>query len=240
MSESRVRVCVAKLGGSLLADADLAPRLRRWLTAELDSHGVTHYVLVTGGGVLVDVMRELDARHGLDQRAVHWACIELMDVTARLTAAILPDVLVEDDFAALRRRCERPGATILRPGRFLRKVEPVLPGTRLAEDWTVTSDSIAARLAIVLTADELVLVKSAPPAVPLSPWEKAGVRVPCDRNQSLVASVTPGREQAVGRFLNALVAAGYVDEFFVRLAAELPALRIATLEPSSCIGESPE
>ena len=43
---------------------------------------------------------------------------------------------------------------------FLRREEPVLPGVRLPIGWHVTSDSIAARLAEVCQAQELVLLKS--------------------------------------------------------------------------------
>ncbi len=229
MNESRV--CVAKLGGSLLASNELAPRLQRWLAVEMAAHGDTHYVLVVGGGPLVDAVRNLDAQHNFDTVAAHWACVELMDVTARLVAAMLPDVPVEGDYNALQERCRQPGATVFRPGRFLKGVEPDQPGTRLAEDWSVTSDSIAARLAIVLAADELVLVKSVPPPVDsLSLWERAGVRVSSDGRQPPVPDGSLGQGRAREQILGQLAAAGYVDAFLPRLARELPPLRVTTLE----------
>jgi 5-(aminomethyl)-3-furanmethanol phosphate kinase len=46
---------------------------------------------------------------------------------------------------------------------FVREVEPMLPGTVLEVGWHVTSDSIAARLAICLGDARLRLLKSRPP-----------------------------------------------------------------------------
>ena len=43
---------------------------------------------------------------------------------------------------------------------FIRDVEPTLDGTPLASDWSCTSDSIAARIAQLLGADQLTLLKS--------------------------------------------------------------------------------
>lgn len=193
------RICVAKIGGSLLSSEQLPQRLAQWLTDETAAHGLTHYVLVVGGGALVEVVRRLDAQHDLDEAAAHWICIELMDVTARLVAAMLPEVPLEDDFQSLQQRCADPGATILRPSRFLRQLEPHQPGTRLPADWSVTSDSIAARLAIVLEAAELVLVKS---SLPLA---------------------------AISSDVTQLAAAGYVDAFLPNLLPDLPSVRVAVL-----------
>ena len=53
---------------------------------------------------------------------------------------------------------------ILDPWRFLHDEEPWLAREPLPESWDVTSDSIAARLAQLARADELVLLKSALPA----------------------------------------------------------------------------
>jgi hypothetical protein len=52
---------------------------------------------------------------------------------------------------------------IFDPVEFLRDVEPTCPGKPLEHTWAVTSDSIAARVAAVSEADELVLLKSADP-----------------------------------------------------------------------------
>ncbi len=81
----------------------------------------------------------------------------------------------------------------------MRDVEPTLPGKKLPADWSVTSDSIAARIAITLSADELVLLKSA--SLPNA--------ANCD--------------------IQEMSNAGYVDGFFVELANSINRVRFVNL-----------
>jgi aspartokinase-like uncharacterized kinase len=196
------RTCVTKIGGSLLSRRDLPQQLRQWLSAALATHADTHYVLIVGGGKLVEAIREIDSASPLGEANAHWMCVELMSVTARIVAALLPELRVVVQFPQLSERTVHPGATLFCPAEFLRHIEPTCAGTRLPADWSVTSDSIAGRLAIVLRADELVLVKSAAPPIPRS----------------------EGSE-----WLNDLAANGYVDRFLPSLRLELPALRFAAI-----------
>ena len=89
--------------------------------------------------------------------------VDLMTVTAHMLHDHLPEVpLIEDDRLLCQRLGER-SCTLFGPGQWLRHSEPNLPGKKLPTNWQVTSDSIAARLAITLLADEVVLLKSALP-----------------------------------------------------------------------------
>lgn len=157
MSDCPIRV--VKVGGSLLELPDLADRLRRWLAAQSPAH----HVLLGGGGPLADHVRLWHALRPLKDDTAHWMCVDLLTVTAHLLHARLPEIpLVEDD----RLLCQRVGqraCTIFGPAAWLRHGEPRLPGTRLPATWDVTSDSIAARLAVALRAAELVLLKSTLP-----------------------------------------------------------------------------
>lgn len=153
---------VVKVGGSLLARAELPAALSAWLAEQPGGH----VVLIAGGGELVDVIRTADRVHKLDETAAHWLAIGAMRVTARLLATLLSEAALVDSWNELRQRAASPGITIFDVEQFLRQVEPNLPGRKLPEGWDVTSDSIAARVAIVLGARELVLLKSTPPSNP--------------------------------------------------------------------------
>jgi aspartokinase-like uncharacterized kinase len=197
MKDCTIRV--VKIGGSLFDLPDLADRVRQWLASQSPSH----HVLVAGGGPLADQVRRWHAQRPLEEEAAHWMCVDLLTVTAHLLHARLPEIpLVEDDrlLCQLVSECD---CTIFGPTRWLRDGEPNLPGVRLPASWDVTSDSIAARLAFALQADELVLLKRALP--------KVGARDD----------------------ISELARSGFVDAMFPRLYGELPAVRIVNIRADS-------
>jgi hypothetical protein len=151
--------------------------------------------MVVGGGRLADAIRDARARHPLDDEAAHWLCIRLLGVTAELVARLLPEArLIRrlDELSvewtsvrsgglksALRGNGSPPpggeGLWILEPESFLRDEELPLGANPLPHTWDVTSDSIAARLAVALGARELVLLKSGlPPAADLDEASRSG------------------------------------------------------------------
>ena len=167
---------VVKLGGSLLDFDGLVETLRTWLAGQ----PAMTTVMVVGGGSLADAIRDARARHSLDDEAAHWLCIRLLGVTAELVARLLPEARLirrlEERFvartsvrsgglkSALQQegdpRSRDAGLWILEPEAFLRDEELRLGANPLPHTWDVTSDSIAARLATTLQAQELVLLKS--------------------------------------------------------------------------------
>jgi aspartokinase-like uncharacterized kinase len=156
---------VVKVGGSLL-DWPLLPRaLERCLAQQPPAVNV----LIAGGGALVDAIRRADRNFGLGAERSHWLSIEAMSISARMLAAILTDCRHVVDFAALKSLvATTPGCPIVFDMQFLLREEPKYPGRPLPHDWSVSSDSIAAQVAQLLFADELLLLKSAdPPASPL-------------------------------------------------------------------------
>jgi len=185
-------VRVVKVGGSLLDLPDLAKRVRCWLEAQSEAH----QVLIVGGGRLVEQVRQ--SRAG-DEVAAHWLCVDLMRLTAEFLHDRLPEMPLVEDFSELQNRLALPGRTLFSVANWLRQQELQQAGTRLPQSWEVTSDAIAARLAVVLGADELVLLKSAQP------------------------EFLPSGDMA------ALSETGFVDLMCGRLAGELPPWRVVDL-----------
>jgi aspartokinase-like uncharacterized kinase len=162
-----------KVGGSLYDLPDLGPRLRRWL----DAHAPRETIVVPGGGAAADVVRALDRTHGLGEEAAHWLALRAL----RFTAGLLEELLYERGVEIVGGNDDRNWACvwdrgalpILDPYAFCQWDE-LRPGS-LPHTWAVTSDSIAARVAVVAGAAELVLLKSSPPpAGDVAAWAAAG------------------------------------------------------------------
>jgi aspartokinase-like uncharacterized kinase len=160
---------IVKVGGSLIDWPDLGPRLRRWL----DANAPRETILVPGGGKLVDRVRELDGCHGLGDEVAHRMALRAMTMHADLLAAKLPGSCIIDGPDLAELLWEQGRLPILDALAFCES-DDANPGA-LPHTWAVTSDSIAAQLAVVAGAAELVLLKSAPPPPgDVAAWADAG------------------------------------------------------------------
>lgn len=159
---------VVKVGGSLYGLPDLRTRLLRWLLTLDDS-----IVLVPGGGQLVEEIRRLDQVHRLGEESCHWLALRALSLNAHFLAGLLDNASVVDGLSAC--------AGLWNAGKL-----PVLDLLSFAEEdegrsgtlphcWEVTSDSFAARVAIVYGARGLYLLKSVDVPFPYD-WRKAVIQ----------------------------------------------------------------
>lgn len=151
---------VVKVGGSLLTLPDLAARLVKWQAKQ--PRGVTVYLV--GLGEIGDCIREYDGRFKLLPEQSHTMCLEALAVSARLLHALLPSQAIwTDDWQVLSSRnfpTEEQREYVFSPTLFFMNQEPLQSGDPLPVGWDVTTDSIAARVAELLHADDFVLLKS--------------------------------------------------------------------------------
>ncbi len=180
---SRLPIRVVKVGGSLFERANLAAELNAWLHEQPPAL----HVLIAGGGDLAECIRNWDARFQLGEVKSHWLCIEALSISAKVMYELLvaefariqsssglnsgefsysPIRLVTqwEELLAIRSQYH-PRTIIFDLQQFLREVEPTAAPAPIPHTWCVTTDSLAARVAELIAADELVLLKSAlPPA----------------------------------------------------------------------------
>ncbi len=123
------------------------PRLGPGLRSFLDSLD-EQVLVVPGGGAFADAVRKLDALHHLGEVHSHWLALYAMNLAGNFLKSL------------------GITSTILNAAEF----ESELP-----HSWNVTSDSIAARAAIVHGASRLILLKSVD--IPLgTSWAEAAER----------------------------------------------------------------
>ena len=150
---------VVKVGGSLFDWPALGLQLESWLKTVASNK----VLLVPGGGPTVDVIRNLDRRQGLGEESAHWLALRALSINAHFLGEVLslrrssgPAVIadLQDADAIWSQR----GLPILDPFRFAQEDED-RPG-RLPHSWSVTSDSLAASVALHFQAQKLILLKS--------------------------------------------------------------------------------
>lgn len=171
-------IVVYKLGGSLLTLPDLAERLGQLLESRDE-----RLLLIVGGGTAADLVRRWDERFQIGEECAHWLALQAMAFNERLVQSILPSSRIVNSREEMQRAWELRQIPILCAHNFLvheelslhdaggeaREISP-LPHT-----WVVTSDSIAAWVAIRLNAVSLVLLKSCDPPPPSTERGKGAV-----------------------------------------------------------------
>jgi 5-(aminomethyl)-3-furanmethanol phosphate kinase len=141
---------VVKLGGSLLG----TPELQSWLDM-LASQSDGRMVIVPGGGVFADAVREAQQTSGFDDGTAHHAALLAMDQFGLVLKSLQPKLVTASSELEIAERSWQHRAIVWLPSLM------ALADEAIPQNWDITSDSLAAWLAAVLEAERLVLVKSA-------------------------------------------------------------------------------
>lgn len=142
---------IVKLGGSLMR----RPVLAAWLRALRAGGG--RLIVVPGGGEYADRVRAAQARAGFSDAAAHRMALQAMHRYGAMLAGRCPGLQQAATCNGLRRALRHRRTPIWSPA----QMTPAW--TELPRDWGTTSDSLALRLAGLLRADCLILVKRARP-----------------------------------------------------------------------------
>jgi aspartokinase-like uncharacterized kinase len=150
---------IVKLGGSL---ADW-PDLKDWVRL-LSGPRAVDLAVVPGGGPFADQVRAAQQRWRFSDRIAHRMAVLAMEQYGLMLCGLSRGRLVLADRPAAMRAALRRGLTPVWSPRAMVFAD-AQGARRIAETWSVTSDSLAAWLAGAAHARRLVLVKSArPPA----------------------------------------------------------------------------
>lgn len=139
---------VIKLGGSLMAD----PKALSDCLNKIKQQNHDKFVIVPGGGVFANQVRSLQLQWQFDDTIAHEMAIIAMHQMALICKSLSPDFVLVTHVSNI---VQIPNPCIWSPD------IKELNSAGIKASWDVTSDSLAAWLANQLTADELILVKSA-------------------------------------------------------------------------------
>jgi 5-(aminomethyl)-3-furanmethanol phosphate kinase len=143
---------VVKIGGSLLG----SPELERWL-AVAAKHSDGKIIIVPGGGVFADAVREAQILSKISDACAHRLAVLAMDQFGLLLANMNPLLATASSEMEIDERTWQHRGIVWLPSRM------VLADNNIPKNWDMTSDSLAAWLAHKLGAQHLILVKSDKP-----------------------------------------------------------------------------
>ncbi|MBV8850704.1 MAG: uridylate kinase [Methylobacteriaceae bacterium] len=138
---------IVKLGGSLARERHFA----RWIEAVRQYESGA--IIVPGGGPFADCVRDAQRTMRFSDAAAHRMALLAMEQYAIACASSFPEMVLMSEEPQLR-LIGRGRVAFWLPGRMALGVDD------LPENWQVTSDSLAAWLALRLEAPALVIVKS--------------------------------------------------------------------------------
>ncbi|MHA1231883.1 MAG: amino acid kinase family protein [Candidatus Helarchaeota archaeon] len=152
------------MGGSISRNPEIFKRLCKFLN---ELYKEFPFVIIPGGGVFADYVREIDKLFSLTNYHSHYMAILSMDLLGYLIYSQTPnsklffnisdlkhdenlDQEIKNNIEILKNISTIP---IILPFKFLLEKDP------LPHSWDITSDSIAYYMGIYLKVDKIILVK---------------------------------------------------------------------------------
>ncbi len=139
---------VVKVGGSLAESPASLRVLCRVLTKQSKKHRI---LIVPGGGRFADEVSEIDKAFGVSSTIAHHMAVLGMDQFGLLLSDITRDSRATYSLQMAKKLSGEGILPILLPSRLMFRED------RLEHSWDVTSDSIAAHVALKVHAEKLIL-----------------------------------------------------------------------------------
>ena len=140
---------IIKLGGSLLSSGSL----KEWLSIIVE-HGAGKLVIVPGGGIFADKVRDAQQKWKFDDKAAHQMALLAMEQYAHLLQSYAPDIVLTDSVEGIEKAVSMNQVPVWLPFKMINTCQDV------SANWNLTSDSLVLCLAEQLNAEHVMLVKS--------------------------------------------------------------------------------
>ncbi len=116
--------------------------------------------VLVGGGEAADLVRRWDLQFRLSDSVAHTLAIEAMSLNASLLASLHDRLVLVNSLAEWRSLHDSSPDTlaVLHPTNIVAELEPI--HAALPQTWNVTSDSLAAWIAVCCDVPQLLMLKS--------------------------------------------------------------------------------
>ncbi len=193
-----------KIGGSLSE----TPAALKVLGAELGRMAKRcSIVVVPGGGKFADGVRELDAKFNLSASVTHKMAILAMDQYGLLLSNLFKECEVCDSLRLARQIARSGKLPVFLPSRLMLDKDPFQPS------WDVTSDSIAAYIAILLLAKRLILATDVDGIFNEDPKRQSDAKLLAEISPSMLMKM--GKRTSVDKYLPKLLSENALPCFVV-------------------------
>ncbi len=142
---------VLKVSGELLWYRE---SLERLIDKVVELSEYVYFVLVPGGSVFADLVRELQSELEFSDYVAHWMAIKSMEVYGMYVASLHEALVPVSSLWEVSRVWDVGKVPVLLPYEVLKR-----HGERLPCSWSVTSDSIAVYIGYLLHVDSVLLSK---------------------------------------------------------------------------------
>ncbi|MFX1520586.1 MAG: hypothetical protein ACFFCD_11780 [Promethearchaeota archaeon] len=139
-----------KIGGSLSSYPDALRSLMKSLDILSKSYRI---LIVPGGGLFADTVREMYRQYNLSETVAHWMAILAIDQYGFFLSNLSENAATTPSIDEAKELAKKNKISILLPFRLLYEQDP------LEHSWDVTSDSIAAYIATLIDTESLILLK---------------------------------------------------------------------------------
>ncbi len=142
---------VIKLGGSLMKKG----LLQNWLK-QIEIHAKGQCVILPGGGVFADFIREAQIKWAFDDQTAHQMALLSMEQYAYYCQSLIPSTVLARNCDEINRAIEQGLIPICMASSVFHD------SNHLDASWNVSSDSISIQLAVELNAEALLFIKNMP------------------------------------------------------------------------------
>lgn len=142
---------IFKIGGSILENPESLKNTISQLSRLVQERLIKQVIIIPGGGLYANFIRELDKKLGIGSTMAHWMAIYAMDYNGNIIGQQYPSIKLIENFEVLMKN--EDDICLFLPFKHLKLLDP------LPHSWDITSDAISLYVTNELQLKQTFLIK---------------------------------------------------------------------------------